>query len=188
MSIIWKNEFKGKGNQRRGQISYKNMNINLKNLMLPGWRLGSNWLKRESLILRMDLLSDNRAGARAKFEGKILRKMKKRAKVKIWSEKRWELKISLFETISWCNNFTFLLSVKCYGSEWEGKKYLKWKKIFITYFSLMDKRFILSLFLLLFCCYKYHILVWKMNNQSMKFRILLLCFIAHTHKMCWTYS
>ena len=35
------------------------------------------------MILRMDLLSDNRARARAKFEGKILRKMKKRAKVKI---------------------------------------------------------------------------------------------------------
>ena len=50
MSIIWKNEFKGKGktqwNQRRGQIWYKNMNIDLKNLMLPGWRLGSNWLKK----------------------------------------------------------------------------------------------------------------------------------------------
>ena len=36
----------------------------------------------------MDLLSDNRARASAKFEGKILRKMKKRAKVKILPEKR----------------------------------------------------------------------------------------------------
>ena len=65
----------------------------------------------------MDLLSDNRARARAKFEGKIIRKMKKRAKVKMLPEKKMRTKNFSFETISWCNNFTFLLSVKCYGSE-----------------------------------------------------------------------
>ena len=44
------------------------------------------------MILRMDLLSDNRARARAKFEGKILRKMKKRAKVKMLPEKKMRTK------------------------------------------------------------------------------------------------
>ena len=37
--------------------------------------------KRESLFLRMDLLSATRARARAKFEGKMYRKIDRRAKI-----------------------------------------------------------------------------------------------------------